>query len=109
MARVSLWIVLMVSLHAVASPSLWMFRAWQAEDGLPDLSIAGLAQTADGYLWIATKAGLVSFNGQEFSLVPQANLADAPARPVRCLLRDHRDWLWLGMERGPLLCLKQDR
>ena len=83
LALVSLWIVLTLSPHAMASSSLWAFRAWQAEDGLPDITITGLAQTSDGYLWVATKAGLLSFNGQEFFLVPQANLVGAPTRPVR--------------------------
>ena len=91
---------------AVAAPSRWLTRPWQAEDGLPDISIAGLAQTSDGYIWVATVAGLVSFNGQDFALVPQANLVGAPARPVRAMIRDQRDGLWLGMERGPLLCLR---
>jgi len=108
LALVSLWIVLVLSPNAMASSSSWAFRAWQAEDGLPDITITGLAQTSDGYLWVATKAGLVSFNGQEFSLVPQANLVGAPTRPVRFLYRDRRDCLWVCMDRGPLLCLKPE-
>lgn len=93
---------------ATADGSPWMYRAWQSDDGLPDISIVGLTQTSDGYLWVATKAGLLSFNGRDFSLVPRTHLVDATARPVRTLLRDRCDRLWLGMERGPLLCLDHD-
>jgi sugar lactone lactonase YvrE len=39
---------------------------WQTEQGLPDNSINAIAQTPDGYLWIATFNGLARFNGGEF-------------------------------------------
>lgn len=88
--------------------SPWLYRAYQTADGLPDNSITGIAQTADGYLWVATRGGLLSFNGQKFSLLPSANLALLPSRTVRAVFRDHLDRLWLGMERGPLFCLSHD-
>src|SRR5882762_5330885 len=28
-------------------------RVWRLDDGLPDNSVTGVAQTADGYLWLA--------------------------------------------------------
>ena len=34
--------------------SEWLARSWQSEEGLPDNSVEGVAQTADGYLWIGT-------------------------------------------------------
>lgn len=88
--------------------SPWVFRAYQTADGLPDNSITGVSQTTDGYLWVATKGGLLSFNGTKFRILPQANLPPMPSRVVRTMFRDHSDQLWLGMERGPLLCFKSD-
>ena len=35
--------------------SHWSFRAWQTDEGLPDNSVTGVAQTSDGYLVIAGK------------------------------------------------------
>ena len=97
-------------LHVFAAMpvSPWFYRAYQTAEGLPDNSITGVAQTTDGYLWVATKGGLVCFNGEKFKTLPQANLPAMPSRVVRAMFRDHRDQLWLGMERGPLLCLKSD-
>src|SRR5258706_10743053 len=37
--------------------TLWLARTWQTEEGLPDNSITGVAQSADGYLWVATLGG----------------------------------------------------
>lgn len=93
---------------AAVPDSSWVCRAYQTEEGLPDLSITDVAQTADGYLWVATKGGLACFNGEKFVALPRANLPLLPSRAVRAMLRDRRDQLWLGMERGPLLCFKPD-
>ena len=34
---------------SAATNSSWFARAWQAEDGLPEHTIVGLAQAPDGY------------------------------------------------------------
>jgi ligand-binding sensor domain-containing protein len=95
-------------LLAAAPISPWLYRAYQTEDGLPDISITGVTQTEDGYLWVATKGGLLCFNGEKFAAVPQANLPALPSRTVRAMFRDRHDQLWLGMERGPIFCFKPD-
>jgi signal transduction histidine kinase/ligand-binding sensor domain-containing protein len=98
-----------ISRGASAEPaSSWAHRAYQTEDGLPDNSITGMAQTSDGYLWVATKGGLVRFDGEEFRTLPRANFPSLPSRAVRAMFRDHKDRLWLSMERGPLLCLSPE-
>jgi ligand-binding sensor domain-containing protein len=49
--------------HADMRVSPWIYRAYQTEEGLPDNSITGIAQTADGYLWVSTRNGLMGYNG----------------------------------------------
>ena len=39
-----------------------------AEQGFPRGPVYAITQTADGYLWIGTEAGLVRFDGWTFSL-----------------------------------------
>src|SRR5688500_444612 len=55
--------------HAL-DPSLQMtqyvHRSWSSNDGLPQDSINAIAQTRDGYLWMATQEGLARFDGIEF-------------------------------------------
>jgi signal transduction histidine kinase/ligand-binding sensor domain-containing protein len=48
-------------------------RRWTRTDGLPDTRIHFLAQSGDGYLWIATRAGLVRFDGSTFVTFTRAN------------------------------------
>ncbi|MFC7335643.1 two-component regulator propeller domain-containing protein [Haloferula chungangensis] len=88
---------------AEAESSNWFYRAWQTEDGLPDNSISDLAQSPDGYLWVATKGGLMRFNGAEFATMPLHRLPGLPSRAVRAMFLDSRGRVWFAMERGPLI------
>src|SRR5437870_124378 len=51
----------------------YVHSVWQTEEGLPDSSIHALAQTADGYLWIATAGGLARFDGNRFAAFTKAS------------------------------------
>lgn len=84
---------------------VWLARSWQSEDGLPDDSVVGVAQTPDGYLWVATAGGLMRFDGVRFQEFPLANLDGVPNRVVRAMLCDRHGCLWLGMDRGPIVCI----
>ena len=69
-------------LFSLVSPALaegqnpYFARTWLAEDGLPDNRVVGLAQTADGYLWVATQGGVVRFDGVRFQRVSIAHSPD---------------------------------
>ena len=86
----------------------WLGQAWQTDDGLPDNGVTGIAQTPDGYLWVATLGGLVRFNGVKFEEFSPLNLGDIPNRVVRAMLLDHSSRLWLAMERGPVVCVSSN-
>ena len=47
-------------------------RTWQSDAGLPDNTVVGIDQTPDGFLWVATKTGLVRFDGMRFRLTETA-------------------------------------
>ena len=53
-----------------ANISPWSVRSWQTEEELPEVNVTGLAQTPEGYLWIATHGGLARFDGLRFQLQP---------------------------------------
>ena len=92
----------------MAESSPWLYQAWQTDSGLPDNSVTGVAQTRDGYLWVATQGGLMRFNGADFKAIPLLNLPGVPNRVVHAMFLDHRDCLWLGMQRGSVICLGPD-
>jgi len=43
---------------------------WDVDDGLPNNALSDLIQSRDGYLWIATFAGVVRFDGVRFTRSP---------------------------------------
>ena len=90
---------------AATDPSTWSYRAWQTDEGLPDNSVTGVAQTADGFLWVATYGGLMRFDGANFSTVPLPSLFK---KSVRTMLLDHAGRLWLGMDPGSVVCLESN-
>lgn len=80
--------------------SPYFARTWLAEDGLPDNRVVGLAQTADGYLWVATQGGLVRFDGVRFQRVTLASSPDLIAGTMRAMLLDRKGRVWLAKDEG---------
>ena len=44
----------------------YALKLWTVEDRLPGSPVVGVAQAADGYLWLVTHVQLIRFNGAEF-------------------------------------------
>ncbi len=87
--------------QARAGESAWSVRVWQS-DGLPDRYVNGLAQSEDGFLWLATSDHLARFDGARFEAFPVRPLVP---RGIRTLLQG-RAGLWLAMNRGPVVLLR---
>jgi len=106
-----LWLAGLLALPAtvgssVASTLPWIVRNWQSDEGLPDNTVVGIEQTPDGYLWVATKTGLVRFDGvryQPFSVT----VPGAPPGGVKGLLADRLGRLWIAKDKGVVLCVDQ--
>jgi len=69
---------------------------WHGRNGFPEESIFAITQSADGYLWVATPAGLVRYNGIEFTLLDRSMLTtDLPLRDLRLTTAaDGALWVW---------------
>ena len=92
--------------HApAAAPALrdYAFDRWTSRDGLPHNSIRDLAQTPDGYLWLATWEGLVRYDGLEFTVYDRGTPEPAlPDNGVGALYVDPEGALWFSDSRGNL-------
>ena len=74
-------------------------QAWSTEEGLPQSSVHAIAQTRDGYLWVATEGGLARFDGVGFRVFGRANETAFSSDDVCCLKVDG-DGLLVGTADG---------
>src|ERR1700687_4971626 len=70
-------------------------QAWSSENGLPQNSVHQIFQTRDGYLWIATEAGIARFNGIQFTIFNQENDPAFTSNDTCCLAEDRSGVLWI--------------
>jgi len=101
---VGLVAVAATALHAWAEMP-WAVRTWQSDAGLPDNSVVGIAQTPDGFLWVAAKTGLVRFDGVQFREFP-VMAEGMQAGIIKALATDQRGRLWLAIGRRTVACLE---
>jgi PAS domain S-box-containing protein len=80
------------------SMSQYVHDSWGIQRGWPGGSITAIAQTSDGYLWIGTDKGLVRFDGLSFRQFGRAQPDPILIGPVRSLLVDASDNLWILLQ-----------
>lgn len=88
------------ALPADRAISQYAHRAWRIEDGLPHSVVRGVAQTDDGYLWVATYEGLARFNGDTFTTFNKRNLPAIRRDTVLSFLKARDGSLWIGTNGG---------
>lgn len=105
-----LWWLLLLCLWPVA---LWaappgplhdyVVERWTTREGLPHNSVRDVAQTPDGYLWLATWEGLVRYDGLEFVVHDRSTRTPTlPDNGVGALYVDSAGALWFSDSRGNL-------
>ncbi len=77
-------------------------RTWRTEDGLPNDAVSAVAQTRDGYLWLATYDGLARFDGVTFTRFDSSTVPEMHSTRVTSLFEDADGNLWIGYETGEL-------
>lgn len=92
--------LLALSATSVFAGSEWFARTWQSDDGLPDNSVTSIAQTSDGYLWVATQGGLVRFDGVQFKRLSLPVISGMPTGMIRELTVCGGNHLWMALEGG---------
>lgn len=76
---------------------------WTTDNGLPQNSITGLAQTPDHYLWFTTNDGLVRFDGNRFKIFNKSNTPQISTNRLSAAFADKSGRLWFHGEDGAVL------
>jgi hypothetical protein len=90
-------------------PSQYVREQWTTETRFPGGAVNGIAQTADGYLWIGTDRGLIRFDGFNFRPISFASSATASNVPILQLLTDAAGKLWIRPQGGDLVRQKDGK
>ena len=75
-------------------------QTWGTEEGLPQSSVHSVAQTPDGYLWIATEGGLARFDGTSFTIFDHTDESAFHSDDICCLADRGAAGLWIGTSDG---------
>ena len=104
------WVALLLALlypHLIsgANSTPWFARSWLSDDGLPDNDVTGIAQTTDGYMWVATQGGLAMFDGVRFRDFELPTPSQRSRPLIRSMLLGQNNELWVALEGGTVIAL----
>lgn len=80
--------------------SQYMQTNWDAQSGLRQKTVNAIAQTSDGFLWLATEEGLIRFDGQSFVTFDERNAPGMGDRLIRSLAPTPDGGMWIGTMTG---------
>ncbi|MCA8980612.1 MAG: hypothetical protein H6831_04535 [Planctomycetes bacterium] len=90
-------------------PRTYAESVWTMEQGLPQDSVTGIAQDADGYFWISTFGGLARFDGVHFHDYYVGNRPDLLVSRFSSVAVDREGGVWTVGQRVGLLRYADDR
>lgn len=83
--------------------SQYVHDVWTEVEDLPLGSVTGVAQTKDGYVWLATQEGLARFDGVRFEVFNPANTPAMRKASLVALVQDRQGALWMTLSGGGVL------
>ena len=106
-----LWLAIasVVAAKEVVNVDDWTLTICTSADGLPSNVVRGLAQTPDGFLWIATFGGLSRFDGDRFVNFDAVNAPQLGSSRFWGLLVDRRGTLWIANNDGVVSTYREGR
>lgn len=75
-------------------------QTWGSDSGLPQNTVHSVLQTRDGFLWVATEAGLVRFDGLNFRVYDTENTPQLHSDIINDLEEDSSGALWISTSAG---------
>src|SRR5579862_5182259 len=97
-----------LALDPSRSLTQYFHRVWQIQPGLPQASIYCVLQTQDGYLWLGTQLGLVSFDGVRFAPITEIGGTSIGIPWINDLLEDSQHALWVATEGNGIIRIYGD-
>ncbi len=91
--RYSYWVlILIVHTPVVVLSQQYSYVHYDTKDGLAGLTVHGIAQDKEGFLWFATETGLSRFDGTHFKNFTRAD--GLPSNEVFGIFADSKNRIW---------------
>ncbi len=102
--------LLFLSLPAFAQePGLAQVQQFTTENGLPSNGIKGLQwDESTGFLWMATEAGIVRFNGVDFRSFTKENTKGIASERMMFILRNQQNEISISDMAGNIFSVRQN-
>lgn len=78
----------------------YVHRRWTTREGFPLAAVSAIAQTADGYLWVASAGGLYRFDGIRFVPFQPFGTDKLLSNEIRILQASRAGGLWIVTPAG---------
>lgn len=95
-------ILLYLGFHTLAQQALTLpaYRHYTMRDGLSQMQVVSMMQDSRGIMWIGTKGGLNSFNGQKFSPVVSKQFNFTTGEYILDIVEDSFGRIWVSTLNG---------
>ncbi len=90
------WCPRIFALDPSVDVSQYAHTAWTYRDGFVQGAVNAITQTPDGYLWLATQAGVIRFDGVRAVPLPVPPGQQLPSTTIGALLSTRDGTLWIG-------------
>jgi PAS domain S-box-containing protein len=84
-----------------ASGQIFHMATYNDQDGLPSAAVTGMVQDADGCIWLATRLGLVRYDGR--SWITEDGEEPLTGAPIGDIALDQHGDIWAVSQRIPIL------
>jgi ligand-binding sensor domain-containing protein len=98
-----------LALNGHRSIAEYVHNTWTFQSGLPADVVNDVLQTRDGYIWLATSAGLYRFDGVSFSEISTNPENDEAHETINKLYETSDGSLWIGTRSNGLRVLRDGR
>ena len=105
--KAGVWLSILIASGVCAlalDPSLdvsqYAHTSWKIREGFGTGTVHEIAQTRDGYLWLATESGLLRFDGVRTVNWQPPPGESLPSNDIRGLIAGRDGTLWLGTAKG---------
>ena len=109
-SRAALLLALVAERPAHAETGNWFaLHTWSARHGLPESAVRGLLQDRDGYLWVATVAGLARFDGVRFIVFDDREHGPLKEIELQAMAQAADGSIWIASFGGGITRLHQGK